>query len=182
MEAPEIQAFTQAVIKDVCKPRRHMLRTTFDKIFLEQQARNINSMNAYLVGVQAFFYGMKVMPISAISPGYYLTPLASDLQERHRDWYADFSVYQRDRQKFQQTMSSLFLRAKTWQDLRDMLPEHVIRPILPEIAALQGVHRLRPDLDTAINDQQTLHWEPRSMVMYQQISSLVNLYKGYALL
>ena len=158
----------------------------------EAQAAQVGRHN-YLMGTNIFCYGMKV--VSANAPDHpEANALEPDLIPAHNEWYAQFQQHHRDMGQVTQIIQSLMLRAKEWQDVRDMFPDFLLGPLL-QFAPLIGHRRTRPDLylgppptpETEIEYERTkytkvMHWGEQPVTMFARISGTIALYTGYRLL
>lgn len=118
-------------------------------------------------------------------------PLARELMPAFHAWELLFKQLYRDLSRISQTVSSVLARAKSWQDARNMFPDHFLRPLLglPQFAGMQRTALdlyAGPPAAFAPPTQDRLDreavWDPRLVNMYGQVGGLIDLYLGYKLL
>lgn len=157
---------------------------------LVNEHRAMTGANHYVYGANAFMDTGRVVPISQVKFKTQASKLHDDLLPQHLEFWKDYQEYAQSWQLVSQSLRSVSMRAKSWQDLRDMLPDHVLSGFMSE-PELQGLQRTRPDLyagpESADDYQQRLqdrliHWDEFLVKMYSRIGGTISLYLGYKFL
>ena len=164
------------------------LKAQHEDLFAEHRARTAD--NHYVVGTNVFFEGGLVRSTSLVKFHGGGSKLDPELYPKHIEWYEQYQADQYDRQKVTQTLRSIIMRAQSWQDVRDMLPENVIQSIRgwEQVTELQ---RTRPDLYAGPKSRpeyeidlaaRVMHWDPMLLSMYERIGNTIATYVGYKML
>lgn len=159
----------------------------------------IGTSNFFIYGSNAFFANQEIQPVRTIKlPSMTGTAtLDPKFLPEFLAWYEEHQRHLREWGRVEQTLSSILLRAKDLQDLRDMLPEHVVAPIIRTSNIL--LTRTRPDLYAGVppptkahieldskyliaRKERELYWDSRLLDMYERIGGIIDLYMGYRLL
>lgn len=187
----ELQALTQKMLKQVPTAFLTHLNKDHDAILNEHRSRYGRA--EYLVGSKLFLATNGDLPRAQDRPRALngIRGLDQDLWQVHNAWYGQYERHLREWRTTCQMVSSLVLRLKTWQDLRNIFPDHVSRPILQE-PQLFGLTRTAPEIYAGHPDATPNYdaerklredvWGPRPVSMYNQVAPLVDLYVGYQLL
>lgn len=144
--------------------------------------RKVNSMDQFVMGGQVYLTDQKVFPLS-YAHGIPLPPLPQTLVPAFLAWQQSFKQMDRDLGRIEQTLASILLRAKDWQQVRDMFPDRLIRSSLNywmmPICALQ-----RMNINLYDDDRQAREdvWDKRLIDMYERVGGIIDLYLGYKLL
>ena len=124
---------------------------------------------------------MRVFDLGMKPFGLTLGPLSVSLVDQHLGWLTGYSSYQEAFKKLSQGVLSLLAKAKTAQELRDMLPDLSYRNLSPTHTLAQ-LPRATHDLYAAQLDNAQTHWDSRLVTQYAGIASLVDTFNGYSLL
>lgn len=151
---------------------------------LMQQHRSLTGGECYLVGGSIFGPGGARPPrLNG------LKPLPPQLVPQHEEWLALCKQHGFEWTRATQVLRTAFSRTQCWQDVRDMIPDHVLRTFPAE--GLMDLERTRPDLyagsqeDPSYAQERALrerYWEPKLLDLYEQVAPTINLYVSYRLL
>lgn len=162
-----------------------------DQILKDQ--RVLTGLGYYVIGEQQFSgMGKRVMPLM-LSRNSNAIPLHPSLRTAHENWFQMFDRHLREWKAITQQLSSIVLRLKTWQEYRDVFPEHVISHVLSEPELVGLVRRndcaypgnprsMDPDVYATERLRCEAIWGHRPVHLYDQAAPLVDLYVGYKLL
>lgn len=180
---------TKAILKEIevwlsnlAKPYLWFIQDKHNKLLAAN--RSMTGSNCYLMSGKIFGPGGK-------HPGKIegkLQSLPEPLRPDHIEWAEQMRIHEEEWVKAMQVLRTVFGRAKRWQDIRDMLPDFVLRTLPFDVMKL---HRTRPDLfagskndpnypqERALREQ---HWDPKLLDLYEQATPSINFYVGYKLL
>ncbi len=188
-ENTEMQFFAKRLTESISKYyREKVLESDFKAIFNEHRSRT--GANHYIVGTNCFFEDSRISPVKAVRFGSNAVRLDKELYPQHIIWWNEYSDYARDWSRVSQTLSSIVIRAQSWQDIRDMLPNHMLQSFLQEDNFL-GLSRTRPHLyagrpGSKEYDENFItlmqHWDMQLIAMYSSIGDTISTYIGYKLL
>lgn len=173
---------TEAWLTELAKPYLHFIREEHDGILVSH--RSLTGGTSYLVGGSIFGPG-GIRPAKLDN----LKPLPQELLPAHRAWLANCDRHGAEWVRAQQVLRTAIGRAKNWQDVRDMIPDHVLRPF--PATGLMELTRERPDLYAGDPTASTYaderfarekHWDPKLLDLYEQVAPTVDLYVSYRLL
>lgn len=103
-------------------------------------------------------------------------------QQEHADWLEFYQHHDRDFPRIRQKFGSVLARAKSLQDLRDMIPDHVLR-LVNDVEGFSELQRTRPSVDSAGDpaklEELALTWDRKILAMYADVSDLLDQYLGY---
>lgn len=145
--------------------------------------------NSFLVGSLVHFENQLVLPLSRVVG----VPrgLHQSLVPAFLAWEKPFKELNVQLDRIRQTLNSILMRAKSWQDVRNMVPDYYSRPLhhLPPMAGLQrttlDLYAGRPVAFGPISkerlDREAV-WDPRLLNMYERVGGIIDLYLGYKLL
>lgn len=166
--------------------------------FLASQMADLVGQNEAVTGAPCYMIGDTVYargPIIAKVGKYKLGGIAElqpHLQPLHDDFISHFNEHANNWLRFSQALQVILMRAGDWQELRDMLPDHVLAPYLTEEWGLGSLPRVRPDLGSVpvsvynnVDGKVEYHsppWDYALVKQYRAISETVDLYVGYRLL
>lgn len=184
--------FTNHLLDELSKPYLHYMREEFHRLKVANQA--ITGNTAYLVGSTVFAEGMRVL-----APGLYRAPakpLPPQLMDQHETWLVHWNRHQTEWGRACQAVRTVMARANTDQDIRDLLPDRVLRPVLHQ-SPLSELTRTRPDIyagppplaggpeeaewQARVVEREQL-WGPKPVALYAKHGPIIDLYVGYALL
>lgn len=173
--------FITTFMRDLEKPYISFLTAQLNEVVGRNEA--IFGAPCYYLGDTVYARNLVVAKIGKYKLGGMAT-LDPSLQGAHDEWREHYEEHNASWQRFSQSLKVVLLAAKDWQMLRNMFPDHVLRPYLDEWAT-QGLTRTGPDLHTARPQQSTDDgdtWDPKLVQQYAAISNKVDLYVGYRLL
>lgn len=182
-DSKKVYPAMKAWLDELARAYLGFLREEHDRLLTENRALTGNT--AYLVGGQIFGPGGVRPP--RLRGG--LAPLPSQLMDAHLSWVAGMERHQTEWQKATQALQLAVSRCTSWQDFRDMLPDHVLRPF--PATGLMELERTRPDLYAGAPQepeyvenrrQRELYWEPKLLDLYEQAAPTIDLYVSYRLL
>lgn len=174
-------SFTTVVLKHAHDSYARFLHLELGDL-LSQQER-ATGQRGYLFGFRAYTDKHMAVPVSNL-------PIADrpkvvlpvELHSEHYGWAENHARHQADFQRLSQGLTSILLRVDNLQDLRDILPDHVLGPALQH-PAIQGISRSNPPLYTAPPAVWgDAHWGAKPMELYATIGPLLETYLGYTLL
>lgn len=184
----EVGHFLCSLVDELSKYyREKILNPKFKNLFAEHRSRTAAAH--YVVNDLVFFESGNFSRVQEVRFAGMGVKLDDDLYEHHVTWWEDYSQFDQDKKKIAQTLHSILLRAENWQDVRDMLPNHVQNII--QYGKLQDLSRTRPDLfaglPTSSNYTQELidrgqYWPMQLISMYSKIGGSIATYLGYKLL
>lgn len=149
---------------------------------------------SYVVGGMYFSNATeRVTPLAKIRKDTVpMRTLPANLFPQHAAWYQTYREYEREWATVSQQFRSIGQRLQSWQELRDVLPEQVIRPAL-DLEGLQGLTRSQPDLYAGApptnpalmsnyrqerKDREAI-WGERLVYIYDSVAPTVDLYVGF---
>ena len=165
---------------------------------LNRQHEAVMVEHCYRTGDMYYIHGSNVFNADHTTDNVGMIPrsfkraklLDKDLVDKHLVWWNDYSDFQREQERILQTVRSICIRAKDWQDIRDMFPEYVIGEFLLNHWDISSLVRTRPDLylgpmdgpDYPMNLAARACWPMNLMNMYGQIGGMLAGYVGYKFL
>ena len=173
---------TEAWLTELTKPYLHFIREEHDGLLASHRA--LTGGGCYLVGGSIFGPG-GVRPPKLDK----LKPLPAQLLPAHQAWLANCDRHGAEWVRAQQVLRTAIGRAENWQDVRDMIPDHVLRPF--PATGLMELTRQRPDLyagqpsdpnyaqERAARER---HWDIKLLDLYEQVAPTIDLYVSYRLL
>lgn len=199
MDAKILAAFSYTVVKEIENSYARFLGNELRKMIDESQGLNPGVMPAYYHNGQCFCLTPEGHPnivTLQFMPNNMMPPSLSDtLRAQHEKWHRHLIKHQQDMPRIKQGLSAVFTRIKSTQDVRDMLPEHVIRLVMGK-GFIDGIPRTRPDVYAGLPpvaggdeveykaalDERLLHWDPKVIRMYEPIGHLVDQYLAFKFL
>lgn len=185
----KMQLFTKNLTFKISKHyREKILGDAFNKIFNDHRSRT--GSNHYIVGTNCFFENSQIIPVKDVRFTGQAEKLNPEFYPQHIIWWNEYSEYARDWDRVSQTLSSIIMRAQSWQDIRDMLPNHVLQDFLNDERFL-GLSRTRPHLFAGKPGSKEYeenftplmqHWDMQLITMYSRIGDTISTYIGYKLL
>lgn len=176
-----VDTFTSAVLRYISSSCAKLLQRELDAI-LDQQFQ-MTQQRGYLQGFRAFTPHSLGKPLLELLPADRPTALLpAALQPQHDSFVANLDQHRRESGRIAQGITSILLRARTDQELRDLLPDHVLGPVRhnPIIAHLD---RSMPSLETSSREEWArLPWDDRLLAIYAGIAPYISTYMGYTLL
>lgn len=172
---------TEEWLKRLSKPYLAFIKEEHDGIL--RSHRELTGGSCYLVGGSIFGPG-GIRPPKLEN----LKPLPSQLLPIHQAWLANCDRHGNEWVRAQQVLRTAVGRAKSWQDIRDMIPDHVLRSFP---ADFNGLSRQRPDIyagqpaDDGYADRRSEregYWDTKLLDLYEQVGPTVDLYVSYSLL
>lgn len=182
----QMQTFASNMVQVLSGDYSKTLGMMYETLFADNRSRT--GANHYVMGDKVFFEYQQMRPVTQVKFGINGSrALSKDLQNAHYVWFNEYSDFILDRAKIEQTIKSIVMRATSWQDFRDMFPDHIIRDFIPRHNALAVLNRTRPDLDVgpkhSPNYQQNLidrhEWPVGLLDMYTKIGGTLSMYVGY---
>ena len=169
-------------LTELAKPYLHFMRETHDELLASNRA---------LTGNACYLVGGEIIGPGGVRPPKLgrVAPLPAQLMDAHLSWKAGKQRHTHEWVKACQVLRTAAGRAENWQDLRDMIPDHVLRPF--PATGLMELTRCRPDLYAgdpgssnyrAEREAREKHWDPKLLDLYEQVGPLVDLYVSYRLL
>lgn len=136
--------------------------------------RSATGSNAFLVGREVYFDDQVVFPITRVKGNP--QPLSQDLLPAFFAWEKPQKMLAEDLARITQGLHSILLRAKTWAEVRNMLPDRLLAcsTFTPIDVPRTAVSLDDPDAAAA--------WSDTLVGMYARIKPLIDLYLGYKLL
>ena len=194
-DCKKIIAFTSEFFKEIEASYRRFLGTELRMLIDAQLGICPHKLPGYRVGNEVFYFTPDGQPLVAtlkylpfnMMPG----TLHNSLLEQHKRWTEHYAQHDRDFPRIKQILGSLIIRAKDLQQLRDMFPDHVIRPMLKSELLARHRERMHPDLYAgqktdpgypAERQRREIYWEPKLLDMYESVGLLVDQYLGYKFL
>ncbi|MEO7082390.1 MAG: hypothetical protein ABIY71_12725 [Flavobacteriales bacterium] len=174
-------SFTKALVDTLPEAVKRTMAGEYEQLISANQAAT--SHDCFLVGKQCYFSGQRVYPMAQIRGVPPALPTA--FMPAFQSWKAPFKRLNQDLARITQSIASIVLRAKTPQDIRDMFPEHFLRPLLGGWETGMDLQRTRLDLYADNPDgrqEREQIWEPKLLDMYERIAPTIDLYLGYKLL
>jgi hypothetical protein len=191
-----LNAFTKEFMQEIQTSYRRFLGNELHALIESQLSMSPSELPGYRVGDEVFYFTdqgtplvvtLKYMPANMMP-----RPLNPVLMDQHLQWVEHFNQHDRDFPRIQQMLGSLIIKADSPQQLRDMFPDHVIRPMLKPDGLLKKVReRYHPDLYAGSKDspnyaaerqRREIFWEPKMFDMYESVGKLVDQYLGYKFL
>ena len=159
--------------------------------FLYEEHNAILASHRELTGGVCYLAGGAIFGPGGVQPAKLdkLKPLPSQLLPVHQTWLANYNRHETEWVRAKQILRTVVGRAKTWQDIRDMVPDHVLRPF-PSIGLME-LTRQRPDLYAGQPDDPTYtqerkererYWDTKLLDLYESVAPTINLYVSYRLL
>ena len=170
-------------LTELAKPYLWFIQDNHNKLLA--QHRSMTGSNCYLMGGKLIGPGGK-------HPGKIegrLKPLDPSLHVLHYEWLDQFRQHEEEWVKAMQVLRTVFAKAKNWQDVRDMIPDFVLRSFPAQ--GLMALSRTRPDLFAGSKDDpnypkeradREVHWDTKLLDLYEQAAPSINFYVGYKLL
>lgn len=170
-------------LAEISKPYLWFIQDTHNKLLA--QHRSMTASNCYLMAGKIFGPGGK-------HPGKIegrLVALDPSLHVQHYEWWAHMQQHEEEWVKAMQVVRTVFGKAKNWQDVRDMLPDFVLRSFPAQ--GLMALSRTRPDLFAGSKEDANYaqeradreqHWDSKLLDLYEQAAPSINFYVGYKLL
>lgn len=166
-------------------------RTTlplFNKVMEASRNKTGAAGNYFAVGANCYLEGQNVHHRNKVQGAGFVPSLPSSLLGLFREWETPYKQIQEDTDRIRQSLRSILLRADSWQEIRNMVPDHVQRPAIH----ITACERTTLDLYAGIPDntqpptearlQREAIWDPRLLDMYEKVGGLIDIYMGYALL
>lgn len=159
--------------------------------FIRDEHKNLLSSHRAMTGSSCYLVGGSIFGPGGVRPPKIenLKPLPAELLPVHQAWLANCARHGEEWVRAQQVLRTAIGRAENWQDVRDMIPDHVLRSFPAE--GLMALTRHRPDLyagDPSAPDYaeqraaRELHWDTKLLDLYEQVSPTIDLYVSYSLL
>ena len=173
---------TERWLDELAKPYLHFIREEHDGILTSHRA---------LTGGACYMVGGGIFGPGGIRPAKLekLKPLPEQLLPAHRAWMVNCDRHGAEWVRARQVLHTVIGRAENWQDIRDMVPDHVLRPFPAD--GLMELTRTRPDLYAGPPDdsnyaqervERERYWEVKLLDLYEQVAPTINLYVSYRLL
>lgn len=173
---------TEVWLNELAKPYLRFVKEEHESIL--RSHRQLTGGQCYVVGGSMFGEG-GMRPTKLVG----LKPLPPELLPAHCAWLTNCERHGAEWVRAQQVLRTAIGRAENWQDIRDMIPDHVLRPF--PATGLMELTRHRPDLYAgepsdssyaAEREVREKHWDPKLLDLYQQVAPTINLYVSYRLL
>lgn len=191
-----LNEFNKEFFKEIEISYRRFLGNELHALIDSQLSMTPAPLPGYRVGDEIFYFTeqgtplvvtLKFMAANMMPPA--LSPV---LMEQHKQWVEHFNQHDRDFPRIKQMLGSLIIKADDVQQLRDMFPDHVIRPMLRPDGMLGRVReRYHPDLYAGSKDspnylperqRREIYWDSKMLDMYESVGKLVDQYLGYKFL
>ena len=107
----------------------------------------------------------------------------------HHAWMANCDRHANEWVRAQQVLRTAIGRAENWQDIRDMIPDRLLKLFPAE--GLMDLASRRPDIYAGDpNDPEyprerelrMMYWEPKLLDLYESVAPTIDLYLSYRLL
>lgn len=173
-------ALTQTLLSHIAGSYERTIKEQLKGV-VQQHKRFFPHSGAYQVGGMCYCAEPYYVGGAGLKPANVNMQLLNPgLMGEHLSWQESFELFKNDWGRAKQILGSVIARVETPQDLRDILPEYVIQPVL-QMEPILGLTRKVPDLYSG--DPLALeHWNPNSVSMYQQVGSLIEIFVGYRFL
>lgn len=170
--ATALRDFTSTLLATLPKAVKRTMAGQYEQLMSASQG--CTGCTCFFVGHEVYFKDQKVYSAKQV-PG--TAPALPDaLMPLFMAWKEPVAAMEKNLSSISQTLHSILLRATSWQDVRNMIPDHFIQPMLTHWD-MEGLQRTERDLqDPAAS------WEPRLLQMYAQVAGKIDLCLGYKLL
>jgi len=173
---------TEAWIQELAKPYLH---------FIKEEHKGIMASHREITGGSCYMVGGSIYGPGGIRPAKLdkLKPLPPQLLPVHQAWLANCDRHGAEWVRAQQVLRTAIGRASNWQDVRDMIPDHVLRPFPAD--NLMALTRTRPDIyagepsDPKYLEERKLretYWDNKLLDLYESVAPTIDLYVSYRLL
>ncbi|WP_199097267.1 hypothetical protein [Dyella sp. ASV21] len=171
----ELREFSRQLCDALPAPFKRTMAGQFEQISAAH--RSNTGANAFLYGQDVYFDTGVVLPITRVKGKP--QSLAPELLPTFLAWLKPTKEMQADLDRIRQVLGSIVMRAKSWQDVRDMLPDRLL-------AFSTSTHidlpRTTPDLQEAAKQGGEPIWNASLTRLYAQVGDIIDLYLGYKLL
>lgn len=172
----ELQEFAKLLCGTLPAAVKRTMANQYEQLMAGHRAQT-GATQCFLVGRHGYFADQNVLPLARIRG----TPnaLPENLMPAFHEWEAPFKALERDLTRIKQTIGSIVMRAQSWQDVRNMFPDHFSRPVLffSQFDLMQ-----RTTVDLQAGPEADAVWGENLTKMYTRVGNLVDLYLGYKLL
>lgn len=177
--------FAHQMVDTLAFDYKKNLEQDFNRLFEDHRAQT--GSDHFIVGNKVYFYGPQIHGAGVIRFQGLGAKLHPDHMERFEAWIKEYDEFRLGHQGIQQTLRSIVMRAKNWQDIRDMFPEYVISRFLFSHPELSVLDRTRPDLFAGPVDSpeftqnfiERACWDVNLINMYGRIGGMLSVYVGY---
>ena len=184
----QLKDFATALVDTLPAAVKRSMTGQYEQLMAAHRAAT--GYTCFLVGRQVYFSSQNAQPLALVTgtpPG-----LHPSLVPAFQAWEQPFKRLNQDLARIKQTIGSIVMRAKTCQDIRNMFPDHFLRPLLN--SWLPGMELQRTSLDLYAGPskpftsptQERLNrealWDPHLLDMYERVGGTIDLYLGYKLL
>lgn len=182
-------AFIQQLVRDLEKPYQRFIKEEQDELI--EANRQFTGASTFMEGGEVFATNGVIAQLGKLRL-HNIDRLDPSLQERFTAFQEHRREHEARYRQVAQALQVILATANSWQELRDMLPEHVIRPYLNGWG-FKGLNRIRPDLASVevsifnmregkVVEYAAPPWLMDQVERYRAISDQVDLYIGYKLL
>ena len=159
--------------------------------YVQQEHEELLQRHQELTGGTAYIVGGAIY---SVHPGQQrdlskLKKLPDALLPAHAAWVANCNRHRHEWVQVEQVLNTALTHANSWQDIRDMIPDHVLRPF--PATGLMELTRTRPDLYAGQPTDPTYsqergerekHWGTKLLDLYERVAPTIDLYVSYRLL
>ncbi len=174
-------SFMKALERELLLSYEGTLKRELEEIFMKQR-KFTPSIDAYEhAGVYFSKDPYYLGDFRNLPKGSNVEPLHATLIQEHEQVYKDFTNHRSMWERTKQTLNTIVSKAQIPQDLRDMLPDYVLRLVFTE-TPIHGLTRSRPDLFTVDKSIAVMHWSGDQIARYESIAAQLETYVGFRLL
>lgn len=185
MDRDALNEFITVLLKGIHEAYHAFLASEL-KVIIDQQERLVGGPRGYLHGYRAFLDQATVAPAGCVLRDCQPAPLHPSLYAQHLAWFEHYNHHQLNWQRICQGLTSILIRVKSRQELRDILPDYMLGKAL-QLPIVAGLPRKDADLYAArlsADPQPTpdAPWDDRILQLFRSVRPLVDTYLGYTFL